>query len=142
VPAPHGLTSTLRQLGANRYDLLLPETRSLGKILQPDEEPLAVLYGKYYKVENHIISRGLLVITNQRLLVINKKFLFLRYDSINFNAVSGFKFSSTGFFHTFTLNTKIATFVFRTYNRNCAEQCNRTLADRFDYQSYTNPKRK
>ena len=112
----------LRMLGADEYDTLLPETRYIAQLLREDEVPLGIVYGKYEKTNPPYRGRGLLVITDHRILLVDKKPLFLQYDEIKFNMVSGIQYGKTFAAETVTLNTRIGDIVFRTFNDRCAQK--------------------
>src|SRR5438128_176623 len=68
----------LKQGGAVRYDLILPETHYLRYVIRSDEHIKGSVYGK------HATGRGVLVATNQRVLFIDKKPLFVHIDEIGY----------------------------------------------------------
>ena len=104
----------LRQRGAVTYDFLLPETRYLPRLLHPDEEILGSVYGHYKD------GRGALIATNQRVLFIDKKPLFLHCDEISLIAVRGVTYTKAGIFAYVTLHTRQGDFKLRTINRTNA----------------------
>lgn len=108
----------LRALGADRYDLVLPETHSLPFIIHPGERIGGVVYGRY-KVEGRT-GRGALVVTAHRLLFIDRKPLFIRCDEISFEVLSGISYIQAGIGGTITLSTRMGNIGIRTFNLNCA----------------------
>jgi len=112
--------TALRQAGADEYDILLPETRHLAQMLRVDEKVVGVVYGKYAKTTLSYTGRGLLAITNHRILIIDKKPLFLQYDEIKFDMVSGIQLGKTLTAETITLDTRMGNIAFRTFNDRCA----------------------
>ncbi len=114
------LIATLRALGAMKYDLLLPETKAIANCLSDNEKLLGVVYGRYKQEKNNIVSRGVLVATNQRVLLINKKPLFLQHDDFTYKAISGVDFSWAGIMGTVSLHTRLGDIRVRTFNKKCA----------------------
>jgi hypothetical protein len=108
-------------VGADEYDMLLPETHYLARILREDEVILGAVYGKYVKANLSHSGRGLLVITDRRILLIDKKPLFLQYDEIKFEMVSGIQFGKTLITELVTLDTRLRNVAFRTFNERCAQ---------------------
>lgn len=119
----------LRLLGANEYDLLLPETRYIAQVLREGEVLLGAVYGKYEKVNLPNTGRGLMVVTNRRILLIDKKPLFLQYDVIKFDMVSGVQYGKALFGEAVTLNTRMGNVIIRTFNDRCARHFVQTVED-------------
>ena len=118
----------LRKIGADNYDMWLPETNYLPSILHADEQLIGVVYGRYqqkgrYGEEPKTLStgRGMLAVTNQRILFLDKKPMFLRSDTIPRAIVSGITFSKTLFGAYIGLHTRAGDFSIRTYNPRAAE---------------------
>ncbi len=120
---------TLRSLGANKYDLSLPETRYIAQVLREDEIILGAVYGKYEKVNLPHAGRGLLVITDRRILLIDKKPLFVQYDEVTFDVVSGVQYGKALIGAAITLNTRMGNVVIRTFNDYCAKKFVQTVED-------------
>lgn len=116
------IEADLKHLGAVRYDMWLPETQSLPLIIHPDEKITGIIYGRYvqHEGEETIIGRGALVATGQRVLLIDKKPLFVRCEEIPYRIVSGVDYGRVGFVGNVTLNSRIGTVRFRTFNQQCA----------------------
>ena len=114
----------LRVLGADEYDLMLPETHCLPRLLEPDETIIGVVYGKYRRPDNRHMQhgRGMLVVTDRRILLVDKKPLFLHFDDIKFAVVSGVAYNKAGIGETVTLNTRLGPIYIRTFNQKCAQQ--------------------
>lgn len=112
------IEKNLRQLGAVRYDLWLPETHALPIIVHPDEHIKGIVYGRYE--QDHETGRGALVATDRRVLLVNKKPLFVRCDEIAYRVVSGITYSRVAFMGIITLHTRIGNITIRTFNQNCA----------------------
>lgn len=117
------IKQALKTVGADTYDLLLPETYALVNLLQVDEYIAAIVYGKYrqMKSENEIITgRGALIITDKRVMLVDKKPLFLRYDEVPFQVVIGVTYSRIGLAGTIVLHSRIGDITIRTFNHTCA----------------------
>lgn len=112
----------LKELGADYYDMLLPETHVLPRMLAPDERVEGIVYGKYLIDRGTHVSRGLLAITDQRVLLVDKKPMFLHYNDINFEVISGVMYGQWGLSEVVTLNTRMGQIEVRTYNKTCASQ--------------------
>lgn len=119
----------LRLLGANEYDLLLPETRCLHQIIENHETLLGAIYGRYTRDNGKLVGRGLLVVTDKRILFIDKKPLFLKYEDINFQVVSGVQYSRAIIGETVTLETRLGNIKIRTFNDKCARQFTTVVED-------------
>jgi hypothetical protein len=112
----------LRNLGADAYDEWLPETHLLPEIIHPDEVVQGIVYGKYtyYAIDQPASGRGVLVVTNQRVLHIDRKPLFTKIGEISFQSVSAVSYSKVGLGGTVILHTRLGTFKIRTFNQKCA----------------------
>jgi len=111
----------LLELGAVPYDLWLPETHALPLIIHPNEHITGIVYGRYHQEDGHQVGRGALVATNTRILLIDKKPLFIRCDEVTYEVVSGVTYTTLGFVGTVTLHTRIGAISVRTFNQKCAE---------------------
>jgi len=100
----------LRQRGAAAYDLWLPETNYLPHLLHPDEHIMGSVYGKYKD------GRGVLIATDQRILFIDKKPLFMHVDELSFMIIGGVTFSQAAFMGYVTLHTRLGDYKLRTFN--------------------------
>jgi len=114
------LIARLKSLGAVTFNLMLPETKALASALNPDERLLGIVYGRYKQDRNNVISRGALVATDQRVLLLNKKPLLLERDEIVYRAISGADYSWVGFMGTISLHTRMGDIRIRTFNKRCA----------------------
>jgi len=114
--------ATTRNLGADRYDLALPETHALPLVIRPSELVEGVVYGRYqYSQGGHTdIGRGMLVSTNERVLLLDKKPFFIRCEEIPYRAVSGITYSRVWLTGNVILHTKIGDIRLRTFNQHCA----------------------
>lgn len=128
--------TSLRLLGADEYDLLLPETHCLPSILKPGEVIFGVVYGRYHKEgERTVIGRGLLVITDRRVILIDKKPLFVQSDDIKFEVISGVDYGQVGPIATVVLHTRLGDIKVRTFNKRCGRQFVQSTQDMlYQYQ--------
>jgi len=113
----------ITRLGANLYDLLLPETRILPSLVHADEEICGLLYGQYVWSNGSPAppsGRGVLVATDKRVLLIDKKPLFVRCDEISYGSVSGVSYSRTWMAETVLLHTRMGDIRMQSYNGTCA----------------------
>jgi len=114
----------LRKLGAVQYDLILPETNALPLVIQPNEIIEGIVYGRYKQDSpdsSHItIGRGALIATDRRVLLIDRKPLFMKCSEISHRVINAVSYSRVGFMGTVTLHTKIGDIRVRTFNQNCA----------------------
>lgn len=113
---------SIQLLGANRYDLHLPETFGLPSILHHDETVLGLVYGRCKYGNDRLVERGLLVATDQRVLFIDKKPLYLHTDDLAYKVVSGVSLGHTVFITTIILNTRLGPINMRTFNQRSARQ--------------------
>jgi hypothetical protein len=115
------LKTTLRALGAVTYNLWLPETKALNTLLNDGEQVHGIVYGRYVRDQRGQVSRGALVATDQRVLLVNKKPLLLERDEFVYRAISGADFSWVGFMGTVSLHTRLGDIRVRTFNKRCAQ---------------------
>lgn len=124
------LAKDLRMLGAVSYDLHLPETRTLPLVIQPNEQLTGIVYGRYvfHRIAGDItISRGALVSTNDRVLLINKKPFYVTCEEIKYDAVSGVTYSRVGPVGHVVLHNKLGDIDLRTFNQHCAQNFTRAI---------------
>ena len=117
------LRRNLKRLGANHYDLWLPEVRRLACFIQPDERLLGIVFGRYTEKNpqgQSMLSRGALIATDQRVLLLNKKPLFERCDEISYLVISGVSYTHVGPVGNVVLHTRIGDVNVRTFNQRCA----------------------
>lgn len=110
----------IEALGAVKYDLLLPETHALPFIIHPDERIIGIVYGRYKQQNGNLVGRGALIATNERVLLLDKKPLFVRLDEITYFVVSGVTYSRVALAGTVTLHSRTGDTSVRTFNQNCA----------------------
>lgn len=119
----------LRLLGANEYDVWLPETHYLMRMLHGDEVLLGVVFGKFEEKGESHVSRGLLAVTDREILLLNKKPLYVHHEHIKFDMVSGVEYKRVAFTEIITLNTRLGDITFRTFNSHCARQFVQVIDD-------------
>ncbi len=110
----------LRTLGAVTFDLWLPESHALPNILHRDEQVRGVVYGRYSHTNKLETGRGMLVATDQRLLLIDKKPLFLKCDEIAYRVISAITYTRVGIAGTVIVYTRMGDINVRTFNQKCA----------------------
>ncbi len=131
--------SELRMRGAVEYDLWLPETHYLPHILHKNERIMGSVYGKY---DN---GRGALIATDQRVLFIDRKPLFMHVDELTFAIIGGVTFTSSPVMGYVTLHTRLGNYELRTFNlKNAANfvdyietKCVQQTADGAKFESTT-----
>ncbi len=116
------ILTALTQLGAEWYDMQLPETHLLPQLIHLDEQILGVVYGRYHQENGVKVGRGVLVATNDRVLLVDKKPLFLRCDEFSYFVVSGVTYSKAGIAGTVVLHTRVGDIHVRTFNQRCAQK--------------------
>lgn len=117
------INKVLRQLGAVMYDFWLPETHALPFIIGPDEKINGIVYGRYKRGgAEPSVGRGALVATDSRILLVDKKPLFLKCDELSYKVVSGVTYTRVGPAGTVTLHTRAGDIEIRTLNQNCAHK--------------------
>jgi hypothetical protein len=109
----------IQRLGADDYDMLLPEVHALPLLINVTEHVTGIVFGRYHLTSGDI-GRGALVVTNERVLLLDKKPLFTRCDEINFGIISAVTFSKVGPAGTLTLHTRTGNIAIRTFNKKCA----------------------
>ena len=114
------ITSELKQLGAVAYDLWLPETQTLPLIIHPNERILGIVYGRYKQDEDRAAGRGALVATDSRVLLVDKKPLYIKCGEISYRVVSAITYTRVGFSGTITLHTRLGDITMHTLNQTCA----------------------
>lgn len=95
------IEARLNQLGIKKSRWFKPEIRELSRILMDNETIITVVTGRYYG------GFALLVATDHRLLLIDKKVLFLTVDDIRYDMISEIDFNSRLFdstIHIYTVN--------------------------------------
>jgi hypothetical protein len=111
---------TLRQLGADTYNLWLPETHTLSQLIGPDESIEGVVYGRYRQTGGRPPGRGVLVATDRRVIFLDRKPLFMNANEISYDVMSGVTRANTGFITSITLSTRAVDISIRTFNARCA----------------------
>ena len=134
-PTPNGLMDMhikkvyedLKRLGADSFDMHLPETHRLPYLINPGEQILGIVYGRYLHkggfsqpsgTPKH--GRGALVVTDRRVLFVDVKPLFLRCDEIPLDLISGVTYAKAGMSGTVTLRTRTGDYEVRSLNQRCA----------------------
>lgn len=95
------IEARLNQLGIKRSRWFQPEIRELSQILMDNETIITMVAGRYFG------GFALLVATDHRLLLIDKKVMFLTVDDIRYDMISEIDFTSRlidSTIHIFTVN--------------------------------------
>ena len=119
--ADRQLRTTLKALGAVSYDLALPETKAMSSVIHPGEKILGVVYGRYKDDKDGTVSRGVLIATDQRVVLLNKKLLYKQNDEFAYRVISGVEYGRVWPMGTVSLHTRMGDIHVRTFNRKCAE---------------------
>lgn len=127
---------TIRSLGADLYDRLLPETRALPLVIRPGETIEGLVYGRYEyeSAAGTDIGRGVLVATNERVLMLDKKPLFVRCDELPYRIISGVTRSQVWLTGTVVLHTRTGDIHIRTFNPKCAQSFTRGIEIELQYR--------
>ena len=106
--------SELRKRGAVAYNMWLPETHFLPRLLHKDEHIMGSVYGKYKG------GRGVLVATDQRVLFLDKKPLFMHVDELTYMIIGGITFTKTLIIGYVTVHSRLGDYTLRTFNQKNA----------------------
>jgi hypothetical protein len=101
----------LKRVGCNFRFWCRPEIRELCKILMPGETIAQAVIGRY---ENGV---ALLCVTDHRLLLIDKKPMFLTLEDLRFDMISEIDYSSQVFDGTIRIMTPNRKLVFTAWNQ-------------------------
>jgi hypothetical protein len=113
------IKAELRQRGAVAYNLWLPETRYLVHLLHKDEHIMGSVYGHFDKGGNDR-GRGALIATDQRVLFVDKKPLFMHCDEMTFMIIGGVTYTRSLIVGYVTLHTRLGDYKLRTFNPKSA----------------------
>lgn len=115
------IRAELRQRGAVTYDIWLPETRFLPFLIHKDEHIMGSVFGRYKALQGKPgVGRGALVATDQRVIFIDKKPLYMHTDELTFAIIGGVTYTRTGLFGLVTLHTRLGDYGVRTFNHTNA----------------------
>lgn len=132
----------LRQLGAVQYDLWLPESHVLPKVLHPNEKLKGIVYGRYRQEQADlvVIGRGALIATDKRVLLVDRKPLYMRVAAIKYEVISAVVYSKIGIMSTVTIHTRMAKSIHvRTFNQHCAKRFVQAIEDKLYAQPSKTP---
>ena len=119
------IENEIRELGANNYDLLLPETHSLPIIIQPNEVINGIVYGRY-KQDNNLNQpfkgRGALLVTDRRVVLVDHKPLFLRCLEYPYRTISAISYGKVGALMTIKLYSRVGNLSITTGNARAADK--------------------
>ena len=106
---------TLQRLGADKYDLALPESHSIGKLLDKGDVIEGVVFGRYRR-SSGLPGRGMLAATDRRVIFFDRKPFSFTANEISYNVISGVSYGATGLVSTIVLNTRVGDVSMRTFN--------------------------
>lgn len=109
------INDELLNLGVSWYGKRKFESRYLANVIQEDEKIGGIIYGFYDNVSKMIIA------TDKRVIILNKKPLFVDKDEVFYSLVGGVSHSRAGITSTVTLHTRIKDFKLITFNKKCAD---------------------
>jgi Bacterial PH domain len=114
----------LRRLGTVQYDLWLPETHVLPIVIQPNEQIKGIVYGRYKEnvSQKPATGRGALMLTDRRVILIDRKPLFIKCDEVNYQSIKGIEYAKVGLSGTVVLYTRVGNITVRTLNQKCANR--------------------
>ena len=117
----------LKQRGSNSFDMHLPETYALPFIIRAKEVIQGIVYGRYTLKDTNGssgrsrgIGRGVLLVTDHRVLFLDKKPSYLHYDEIPLDLISGVTYTKAGIASRVQLHTRMGDYTVRTFNHYCA----------------------
>ena len=99
------IVSVMSDLGISGYYLLLPEVKYIDSLLDKEEVVEGVIFGKYNHNLQNLKGRGVLLASNKRVLLVDKKPMFDRFEEINYRIVNGVSLTQAGKGTTVTLET-------------------------------------
>ena len=114
------IQSQLTKLGIRLSRWFTPELKELQQILMDDEKIIAAAPGRYFN------GLALLVATDQRLLLVDKRTFFMTVEDTRYDMISEIDFSSKFYdmtVHIFTLN-KQHNFTTIRYKQQLRDLCN------------------
>ncbi len=116
-PVDHAgrIKQSLKVLGVTKYGLLKIASRYLPKIIHTDEHIHAVAYGRNAQ------GSVMLVATDSRIIFLDKKPLFVKFDELTYDVVSGVSYGRVSFSTTIKLKTRMGDYDIHTMNMKCAE---------------------
>ena len=102
--------------GVTVYGLIKAESRYLPKVLHDGEKIESVIYGQHHS------SSVMIVATNERIIVLDKKPMAVRCDEVSYEVVSGIGIKIGFIFAEVILHTAITNFDMKWVNMRCAEK--------------------
>lgn len=105
----------LRKRGAVAYNMWLPETNYLPHLLHKEEHIMGSVYGRYDDGPEKK-GRGVLIATDQRVLFLDRKPLYIHCDELTFMIIGGVTYTRTAIIGYVTLHTRLGDYRLRTFN--------------------------
>lgn len=119
----------LRKVGAKQYNMALPETNYLQYLLGEEEQLKAIVYGRYRQQNGQFVGRGALVATDSRVVLLDKKPGYLRYDELSYESINGVAYTKVFFTGTVLVHTNTGAIRIRTFNPDCAQNFVREIEE-------------
>lgn len=108
------IAQELRNAGVTKYGLLKMAARYLPNIIHGDEHIQGVIYGRSPE------GRAMIVATDHRVIFIDKKPLFINFDELTYDVVSGVSYGQSWMFMSVTLHTRLKDYTLSFVNPKCA----------------------
>ncbi len=111
------LRDILHGLGAFKYETHFPEVTLLANLLQEGEIVKGVVFGRYKHFLEGLSGRGALIATNYRIILIDRKPVYMRYEELPYSIIAGVEDVSSGALASVILNTRIGDITMKSWNR-------------------------
>lgn len=106
----------IREAGATVYGAMKSESRYLPKLIHDGEHVEALIYGQ------HGPNSVMLVATNERIMMLDKKIMLVKFDEVSYEVVSGVGLQVGLLFAKVVLHTPIANYDISFVNLHCADR--------------------
>jgi len=117
------IRSELKAAGIPHYGLYHFTSHHLPYIIHKDEHIKAAVYGHHKKLEGLLgLVSGMLIATDKRILFTDHRPGYTTMDELSYDVVSGVNVTTTPFYASVTLFTKIGNYRLSFTNPDCAEQ--------------------
>ena len=113
----------LKSVGVSDYGLRRFTSTYLPHVIHPDETIEAAVFGRMKESEGFFgFVEGLLVATNRRVIFIDHRPGYTTMDEVTYDVVSGVNISSTLFYTSLTLFTKVANYRLSFASKECVQR--------------------
>ena len=116
------LRDILHSLGAYKYETHFPEVTLLANLLQEGETIKGIVFGRYKHFLEGLNGRGALIATNYRIVLIDRKPAYMRYEELPYSIIAGVEDGSSGAIAQVTLKTRIGDIVMKSWNRKSIDK--------------------